>query len=121
MAHEVPDDSARAALIDICVESWRLMRVFARVLSKLEAGEAPKYASQLRYFQKKVDDGLNAIGVKIVSVEGHPYDTGMAVSPLNIGDFEAGDSLVVEQMIEPILMGSEGVLKNGTVVLSKVG
>ena len=55
-----------------------------------------------------------------MNVEGQAYDPGVAASALNIGDFGAEDVLVVEQMIEPIIMGSEGLVRRGTVMLKKV-
>ena len=45
----------------------------------------------------------------------------MAVTPLNIADFGPDDMLVVEQMMEPILMGPEGIVKSGTVLLKQAG
>ena len=108
------------SLIDIAIESWRFSRLFSRVVSKLDAGEAGRYASQLRYFQTKVEDSLEANGLRLVNVEGQPFDPGMAASALNIGDFGPDDVLLVDQMIEPIIMGSEGLKKQGTVMLRKV-
>lgn len=116
-----PDDSAaRKALIDTSVEGWRFARVFGRLLSKLDAGEAPRYANQARYFLKKIDDGLEGFGLRIVNLEGQPYDPGMAVSALNISDFGPDDVLVVEQMVEPVVMGPEGLVRGGTAMLAKV-
>ena len=85
----------RKALIDVSIEGWRFARVFGRLISKLDAGEAPRYANQARYFLKKIDDGLEGFGLRIVSLEGQPYDTGMAVSALNIADFGPDDVLFV--------------------------
>jgi hypothetical protein len=113
------DNAERKALIDISVEGWRFARVFARMISKLDAGEAPRYANQARYFLKKIDDGLEGFGLRIVSLEGQPYDPGMAVSALNIADFGPDDILYIEQMIEPVVMGPEGLVRGGTVMLSK--
>ena len=59
-------------------------------------------------------------GLKLVNVEGHPYDVGMAASALNLGDFGPDDVLFVEQMLEPIIMGPTGLRKQGTVMLRKV-
>lgn len=108
------------SLIDISVENWRFSRLFARLLSKLDAGESTRYASQYRYHMKKLEETLAGAGLTLVNVEGHPYDTGVAATALNIGDFGADDVLVVEQMIEPIIMGSEGLVRRGTVMLRKV-
>lgn len=108
----------RQPLIDMAVESWRFAKLFSRVLAKLDAGEAGRYSNQLRYFQKRLDDSLKVAGLHLVSLEGQPYDLGMAASALNIGDFGADDPLYVDQMVEPILMGSEGVVKAGTMLLA---
>jgi hypothetical protein len=43
----------------------------------------------------------------------------MAATPLNIADFGPDDTLVVEQMMEPILMGPDGVVKSGTILLKR--
>lgn len=108
------------SLIDIAVESWRFSRLFARVVNKLDAGEANRYVNQLRYFQKKVEESLYASGLKVVNIEGQPFDPGMAAAALNIGDFGPNDLLFVDQMVEPIIMGPEGLRKQGTVMLKKV-
>jgi hypothetical protein len=109
----------RQPLIEIVIESWRLAKLFQRVLGKLEASESNRYVNQIRYFQKRVDDTLALTGMRLVSLEGLPYDPGMAVTPLNIADFGPEDALVVEQMMEPILMGQDGVVKSGTVLLKQ--
>jgi hypothetical protein len=108
------------SLIDMAVESWRFARLFSRLVSKLDAGEGSRYVNQLRYFQKRLEDSLEASGLKIVNVEGQPFDPGMAASAINIGDFEPDDVLLVDQMVEPIIMGAEGLRKQGTVMLRKV-
>ncbi|MCK8687870.1 hypothetical protein [Pseudomonas umsongensis] len=113
-------DQLERSLIEMAVESWRFSRLFSRVVNKLDAGEAGRYVNQLRYFQKKVEESLDASGLKLVNVEGQPFDPGMAASALNIGDFGPEDHLMVDQMVEPIIMGSEGLRKQGTVMLRKV-
>jgi hypothetical protein len=107
--------------IDLVVESWRFSRLFARVVTKLDAGEAGRYVSQFNYFAKRVEQNLEDAGFKLVNIEGEPFDPGMAVSAINIGEFGPDDMLVVEQMIEPIIMGPGGLKKEGTVMLRKEG
>ncbi|MBA1240931.1 MULTISPECIES: hypothetical protein [Stutzerimonas stutzeri subgroup] len=107
-------------LIDIAIESWRFSRLFGKVVSKLHASESGRYINQLRYFQKKVEESLDSGGLKLVNVEGQPYDAGMAASALNLGDFGPDDVLLVDQMVEPIIMGPNGLRKQGTVMLRKV-
>lgn len=122
MADEAQIDDARleSGLIDMAIESWRFARMVARLIAKLDAGDGARYVNQLRYFQKKIEEGLESGGLKLVNIEGQIFDPGMAASALNIGDFAADDQLVVEQMLEPIIMGADGIRKPGTVTLKKV-
>ena len=107
-------------VIGMAVESWRFGKTYDRLLTKLDAGEQNRYKSQFRWFIKKVEEALEQADLRIVNVEGHPFDPGMAATPLNIEEFDANDALIVDQMIEPIIMGKEGLIKTGTVTLRKV-
>ena len=114
-----PPDTERA-LIEVAVDSWRFARMFARVLKKVDASEASRYANQLRYFQKKVQDSLATLELKLVDLEGTPYEVGLPATALNIADFDPNDILIVDQMVEPIVMGPDGLKRQGTVMLRKV-
>ena len=107
-------------VIGMAVESWKFGKTYDRLLTKLDAGEQNRYKSQFRWFIKKVEEALEQADLRIVNVEGHPFDPGMAATPLNIEEFDANDALMVDQMIEPIIMGKEGLIKTGTVTLRKV-
>ena len=119
-SRQVSPETLAKALLDVAVESWRLGRLLDRLLTKLDAGEQGRYRSQFRWFQRKLEDSLTDTGMRIVNVEDHPFDPGMAATPLNIEEFESNDTLVVDQMLEPIIMGSDGVVRTGTVTLKKV-
>lgn len=108
------------ALMEVAIDSWRLSKLFIRAISKLDAGDGSKYASQLRYFQKRIEESLESGGIRLVNLEGQPFDAGMAASALNGGDFGPDDVLVVDQMVEPIVMGKNGLKREGTVMLRKV-
>ena len=110
----------KEAIINMAIESWRFARVFERVLTKLDAGEHKRYTSQLQWFRKKIEESLEQVGLRIVNVEGHPFDPGIAATPLNIEDFEPDDPLAVDRMLEPIIMGEEGLVKTGTVTLRRI-
>jgi hypothetical protein len=43
----------------------------------------------------------------------------MAATALNVADFPGTEALVVEQMIEPIIMGPGGLRRSGTVLLRR--
>ncbi|MBU2673142.1 hypothetical protein I5654_10730 [Hafnia paralvei] len=113
-------EKLEGSLIDIVIEGWRFARVFTRLINKVDAGESARYINQVRYFQKKLEENLEAGGLKLVNIEGQVFDSGMAASALNIGDFGPDDVLVVDHMIEPIIMGTNGLRKQGTVMLKKV-
>ena len=117
---DLADAPANAALIDLAVDSWKFARLFTRVISKLDAGEQARYANQMRFFQKRIDSAAEVAGARIVTIEGQPFEPGMAASPLNLEDFQDGDTLFVDQMLEPIVMGNDGVLRTGTMMLRKL-
>ena len=112
---------ADEALLDLAVEGWRLARLFTRVLGKLDAGEGSRYANQVRYFLKRVEESLGAVDMRLVNLEGQPYDAGLPATAINIEDFAPDDRLYVEQMLEPVIMGPQGIVKTGTVTLQRVG
>lgn len=113
-------ESMRDAVVRMAVESWRFAKVFDRLIMKLDAGEQNRYRSQFRWFIKKVEEALEEADLRIVNVEGHPFDLGMAATPLNIEEFDTKDDLMVDQMLEPIIMGREGLIRMGIVSLRKV-
>lgn len=120
MPYESNEAALKQSIIEMAVEAWRFRRVFDKAMSKLEAGESSRYIGQFNWFVKKVEAALRTAGMRIVDVEGQPYDIGMALSPLNIDDFEPDDRLYVEQMIEPIIMDDNNVLKTGTAMLGRI-
>lgn len=66
---------------------------------------------------RRLAESLDQAGVRIVNVEGQRYEAGMAVTALNVADFGVDDPLWVDQMLEPILMGPEGIISVGTVTV----
>ena len=108
------------SIIDISNEAFRFKRVFLRAISKLDADAQNKYASQFSWFSKKVDKAVENAGLKIVDLTGQLFDPGMAVTPLNIEDFDAEDQLYIEQMMEPIIMKDDRIKKTGTVMLGRI-
>lgn len=107
-------------IIKIVTENWRLMKLFVKVSTKLDASETLRFMNQLRYFKKIIDDSLEEIGFRIENLEGEIYDPGMAAIALNIDEFEADDILLVEQMLEPLIMSENGIKKQATIKLIKV-
>ncbi len=108
------------SLISIASELFRFERVFEKAISKLEMDERNKYISQYTWFSKKVTKALENANLRIMNVEGQIYDAGMAVTPLNIDEFEADEPLYIQQMIEPIIMQDSTLIRTGTVILGRI-
>src|SRR5712671_6253429 len=53
---KVVSQEADRALADLAIESWRFQKLFARVLGKLDAGDAMRFVNQHRYFIKRIDE-----------------------------------------------------------------
>lgn len=104
----------------MALESWRFAKVIERLLATLDAGEQRRYSNQFRWFMKKVEEALTEANLHLVDLKNHPFDPGMAATPLNIDEFDENDTLVVDQVIEPTIMGSNGIVRTGTVILRKV-
>jgi hypothetical protein len=106
-------------LIGLAVESWRLCRMFQRSIDTRDIKSAGRQSNQIRYFQRKLEDTLSPLGLRIVDLEGQPYEPGMAATALNAADFGPEDDLFVDQMMEPVVMGADGVRRTGTMMLRK--
>ena len=107
------------SVINLAVESWRFSRTLIKITTKLDAGEQARYISQFSWFTKKIEEFLEDAGLRVVNVEGHSYDPGLAVTPLNIEDFKSDDTLIVNQMLEPIIMKDEVLMRTGIVTLGR--
>lgn len=113
-------DAATDELVKIAIESWRFGRIFEKTAAKLEGTERERCMNQLSSFNKKIENSLEALGLRMVNIEGTPFDPGIAATPSNIEDFKADDELVVDRMIEPIIMGKDGLIRVGRVTLRKM-
>lgn len=116
---QAKNDSLLSSIADISNEAYRFKRVFMRAISKLDSDAQSKYSSQFAWFTKRVDKAVENAGLRIVDLTGQEFDPGMAVTPLNIEDFDADDQLYIEQMMEPVIMKDDQILKTGTVMLGR--
>lgn len=113
-------EQLQSSLITIASELFRFQKVFEKAISKLNVDERSRYLSQYAWFSKRVLSAMEEANLKLLNVEGQEYNAGMAVTPLNIDDFNSEDQLYVLQMLEPIIMQNDDVFKPGTVILGRV-
>ena len=113
-------ESTRRTLLSLATDGWRFSKVFTRVDNHICAAEQSRYVSHYQYFLKQLEAILSDVGYRLVNLEGHPFDPGMAATMENLADFTPEDTLVVDQMLEPVIMGEQGVVKIGAAILRKV-
>lgn len=117
---ETREERLQASLIGIASELFRFTRVFEKAVSRLDYEERNRYYSQFSWFSKRVLKAMDEAGLKLINLEGQLYDPGMAVTPLNIEEFEEEDGLYVAQMLEPVVMKEGTLIKMGTALLGRI-
>ncbi|MDR2443897.1 MAG: hypothetical protein LBE31_10315 [Deltaproteobacteria bacterium] len=116
---QLNDEEMLKNLVDFAVEFWRFNRMFANILDTLDVGSQKKYINKYYWFWKKFEHLLATADISLINVEKEPYDPGMAATPINLDEFEPGEPLVVEKMIEPVIMRKNALIKTGTVILMR--
>ena len=114
------NEALTKSVVEIAGELFRFRRVFNKAISKLEPDDQSKYMNQFAWFSKRVDKATETAGLRVLDIQGQLFDPGLAVTALNIEDFDADDELYVEQMMEPIIMRGDSIQKTGTVILGRV-
>lgn len=109
----------KVAVINLATESWRLAKVFERTITQLNLDKPRRYTSQIEWFIRQAEETLEKVGLRIVNLEGLPYEPGMAATPVNIEDFGAEDNMVVNLMIEPIIMEGTELIRTGKISLRR--
>ena len=107
-------------LVSIESELFRFEKTYNRLLTKLEPKDINKYLSQFNWFKKSVTKALQQSGLACVDLTNQEYDAGMALTPLNLEDFESDDKLYIQEMIQPIIMLDENVIQAGTAILGRL-
>lgn len=110
----------KESIIAIASEMFRFQHVFEKAISKLDVLEQKKYLSQYTWFSKRVYKAVADAGLQLICLDGELYDPGMAITPLNIEDFDTEDVLFVAQTLEPIIMQDSKVIKSGTAILGRI-
>ena len=76
----------------------------------------------IRNFKKEPSTKLNALNLNVVNFTGEKYEPGLPILPINLGDFNADDELVIEMMIEPTIKIADTaeIVRKGAAVLKKI-
>ena len=106
---------------DFLIEDFRFTRSYLSILDKLFIEERKRYESAYNFHGTKVEELSNKFNLKMaVYKRGDLYDDGYPIVPLNADEFEKDDILYIEQMIEPIILTTDGkVIRQGTAILTR--
>ena len=107
------------ALLRVSVEGWRLIRTVERFQRQLDADQQRRIGSRISYFDRLLTDELANLGYSLIDFRGQPFGPQIAASAVNVDEFAPCDSLVVDQTVEPAVIGPDGLLRMGTVTLRK--
>jgi hypothetical protein len=119
VSSRVREDVLVGTLVDVAVESWRFLRAMERVVASLDADQQRRAGSRFHYFQQRLADALGAVDLRLVQLDGAPFGPGLAATAVNAADFGPQADLVVDQTLEPVVLGPEGVVRLGTVTLRR--
>ena len=113
--------SAPQTMVEFASENWKLVRSLDRYIQGMDPLDAERFLNQFAWYQRKAQEMLDEAGLSAVDLTGMKYNTGMAVSPLNLEDFPNRPDAAyrVAQMVDPIIMENGHVRKAGTVMLSE--
>ena len=112
--------SHQDAFLKFATESWRFIHVFEKALQDIDEKKRNRYESRLNWYRKQMDVAMEVFGCQFIDFAGKPYDTGMAVTPLNLNDVAEDVPLVVDYMIEPTILDTDGhVMQMGTAMLRR--
>lgn len=106
---------------DFLIEDFRFTRSYLSIMNKLFNEERNRYEFAYNFHKNKVEELANKYNLKIVIYKhGDLYDDGYPIVPLNSDEFEKDDVLYIEQMIEPIILTTDGkVVRQGTAILGR--
>ena len=111
------------SIVDLIVESWRLNRFTKNLAEKTDNPKIQKRAfNQINRFEKSIQTALKTHNLSIVDFTGTPYETGLPILPINLGDFNAEDKLVIEMMLEPTIKIADTaeIVRKGAAVLKRI-
>ena len=107
----------KESFLSLALEAWRLSRVFLDLIDKVDLEQKKQFQRKLLWFEDRFESILEETDYRLVNLEGQNFVVGMAVKAINLDDFDDNENLVISRMLEPIIMGQNGVEKLGTVLL----
>ena len=101
----------------LCIEQWKLLDRFRKVLETLAEPEKARGASQIKYSQIQLETLAAEAGLSLVEFDGEAYGVGTPAQADNLDEFETEDGLVVERTLEPAVVRDMKVILTGRVLV----
>lgn len=101
----------------LLTEVWRMQKSYESVLEKTEEKVRKRYENQSRFFVKRIMTLCQENGFKLVNYEGSAYDPGFPIDVVNMSEFSDTEKIMVAQMLEPVIMKDNRVLKSGLAIV----
>ncbi len=108
--------------LDFLCEVIRFEKSIAKQCGR-SAGMSPMQIKKMEMaysrLHKKIQNYCDFLRVEIPSYEGMDYEIGLPVDPLNLEDFDEGENVFIETMLEPVIkvQGSSEIIRNGKAIL----
>ena len=121
--HQESDNEVllKTCIVSMAIEFWRMSKLLEHIIPQLDARNQSRYISKVNWFIKKTNESLQSAGYHIENYENHSYDPGIPATPINLDEFDSNENLYVAQMIEPVIMDSDGnVISSGTITLGRI-
>lgn len=110
-----------AAVAQLAVEYWRLLRTLERAVSLAPEDLRERIASQARYAIARFETILMEQKISIQEFDGLDFEVNLPVSPVNGDDFQGDGNgqLIIERTIEPTVICDMRVILTGKVLLAR--
>ena len=96
------------AIINMAVEAWHFKEAFEQMIAKAKPEDQVRYRNQLKWSLQRTKEALTTAGLHVADIpEGMPFNPSLKITAVNMDEFEPGDELVIEQVVEPTILTAD--------------
>ena len=107
------------AMAELASEYWKLLKSFERAAVAAPDGARTRLLAQARYASARLESILDSVGMRVVALDGLPFEINMPAVAINADDFAGDERVVVERTIEPAIVSDMTVIITGKVYLTR--
>lgn len=110
---------SQSALATLAVHYWKLCAAFERELTLVDPTRQEAGAAQLRFARRKLEAVLEGEGLRLATFDGAAWSAEIPASPVNADDITDDAAAHVIDTIEPTIIGVQGVIHGGKILLKQ--